>query len=264
LRPRGSGPEGLLRLLWPQPHHPSERPAPGGDRQGRGAGHRPWAGHSRGSVEGPDEVVLRAQSPGRPRPRAVPRGRDHAMKHIQIDRKRRLRDEPGTGHNRFHPDLPPIVTIEEGEEVVLDTRDGVDGQLGPSTTETNIASMEAGAVHPLTGPVFVKGAQPGDVLEVEFLDIVPQPHAFTAIVPGLGFLRDVSTTPFLVHWQIRDGWATSPRLRGVRIPGAPFMGVSGVRLRTPSSARGPRASRRCSTAAASSFRPTSPARFRAA
>ena len=150
------------------------------------------------------------------------------MKHIQIDRKRRLRDEPGTGHNRFHPDLPPIVTIEEGEEVVLDTRDGVDGQLGPSTTETNIASMEAGAVHPLTGPVFVKGAQPGDVLEVEFLDIVPQPHAFTAIVPGLGFLRDVFTTPFLVHWQIRDGWATSPRLRGVRIPGAPFMGVSGV------------------------------------
>jgi len=47
-----------------------------------------------------------------------------------------------------------------------------------------IVSMEAGAVHPLTGPVFVKSAQPGDLLEVEFLDIVPQPHAFTAIVPG--------------------------------------------------------------------------------
>jgi len=150
------------------------------------------------------------------------------MKHIQIDRKRRLRDEPETGHNRFHPDLPPIVVVEEGEEVVLDTRDGVDGQLGPSTTESNIASMEAGAVHPLTGPVFVKSAQPGDLLEVEFLDIAPQPHAFTAIVPGLGFLRDVFTQPFLVHWQIRDGWATSPQLRGVRIPGAPFMGVSGV------------------------------------
>jgi formamidase len=73
------------------------------------------------------------------------------MKHIQIDGKRRLRDEPGTGHNRFHPDLPPIVVVDEGEEVVLDTRDGVDGQLGPSTAESNIASMEAGAVHPLTG-----------------------------------------------------------------------------------------------------------------
>ena len=53
--------------------------------------------------------------------------------------------------------------------------------------------MEAGAIHPLTGPVFVKGARPGDVLEIEFLDIVPQPHAFTAIVPGLGFLRDLFT-----------------------------------------------------------------------
>jgi formamidase len=88
--------------------------------------------------------------------------------------------------------------------------------------------MDAGAVHPLTGPVFVKGAQPGDVLEVEFVDIVPQPHGFTAIIPGLGFLRDVFNTPLLVHWQVGDGWATSPQLRGVRIPGAPFMGVSGV------------------------------------
>jgi formamidase len=88
--------------------------------------------------------------------------------------------------------------------------------------------MEAGLIHPLTGPVYVKGAQPGDVLEVEFLDIIPQPHAFTAIIPGLGFLRDIYTAPFLVHWQMSDGWATSAQLPGVRIPGASFMGVSGV------------------------------------
>src|SRR5215831_8839570 len=150
------------------------------------------------------------------------------MKSIEIDRGKRLKDQPATGHNRFHPAIPPIVTVDEGEEVVLATRDGVDGQLGPGTSEANTATMEAGAIHPLTGPVFVRSARPGDVLEVEFLDIVLQPHAFTAIVPGLGFLRDVFTTPFLVHWEIRDGWATSPRLPGVRIPGAPFMGVSGV------------------------------------
>ena len=123
------------------------------------------------------------------------------MKYIQIDRKRRLRDEPGTGHNRFYPDLAPIVEVEEGEEVVLDTRDGVDGQLGPSTTEANIASMAAGAVHPLTGPVFVKGAQPGDVLEVEFLDISAQPHAFTAIVPGLGCVAgQPSSSHIALRW----------------------------------------------------------------
>src|SRR5256712_4668028 len=150
------------------------------------------------------------------------------MKSGEIDRGKRLKDQPTTGHNRFHPDVPPILSVEEGEEVVLATRDGVDGQLGPSTSEADMANMEAGAIHPLTGPVFVKGAQPGDTLETEFLDIVPQPHAFTAIVPGLGFLRDLFTTPFLVHWQIRDGWATSPKLPRVRIPGAPFMGVSGV------------------------------------
>jgi formamidase len=150
------------------------------------------------------------------------------MKRIEIDRGKRLADQPSTGHNRFHPDIPPLLEVDEGEEVVLETRDGVDGQLGPAATEASVATMEAGAVHPLTGPVAVRGAQPGDVLEVEFLDIVPQPHAFTAIIPGLGFLRDIYTTPYLVHWQIDGGWATSAQLPGVRIPGAPFMGVSGL------------------------------------
>src|SRR5229473_2638183 len=74
----------------------------------------------------------------------------------------------------------------------------------------------------------------GDILEIEFTDIVPQPTAFSAIVPGLGFLRDVFTEPFLVHWQLRDGWATSEQIPGVRIPGAPFMGVSAV---APSAAK---------------------------
>ena len=55
--------------------------------------------------------------------------------------------------------------------------------------------MDTGAVHPLTGPVLVKGARPGDVLEIEMVDVLPQPHAFTAIVPGLGFLRDLYTSP---------------------------------------------------------------------
>ena len=72
----------------------------------------------------------------------------------------------------------------------------------PATTVADFAALDAGAVHPLTGPVFVKGAQPGDILEIEFIDIIPQPTAFSAIMPGLGFLRDVMTEPFLVHWQI--------------------------------------------------------------
>jgi formamidase len=150
------------------------------------------------------------------------------MKTVTIDRKQPLRQQPDTGHNRWHPDIPPIVEVDEGEEVSLETRDGIDGHLNAKSTVADLASMDAGAVHPLTGPVLVKGARAGDLLEVEFVDIVAQPWAFTAVIPGLGFLRDVMTTPYLVHWNIADGWATSPQLPRVRVPGAPFMGVSGV------------------------------------
>jgi len=150
------------------------------------------------------------------------------MKSVTIDRNLALRNEPRTGHNRWHPDIPPIIEVEEGEEVMLETRDALEGHLNPKSTEADFASMPVGAIHPLTGPVLVKGARPGDLLDVEFVDIIPQPWAFTAILPGLGFLRDVMTTPYLVHWNIADGFATSRQLPGVRIPGAPFMGVSGV------------------------------------
>jgi formamidase len=110
----------------------------------------------------------------------------------------------------------------------MEARDAVDGQISPSSTVADLARLDANAIHPLTGPVYVKGAEPGDALEIEFLDIEPQPTAFSAIVPGLGFLRDIMTEPYLVHWTISDGWATSDQIPGVRIPGAPFMGISAV------------------------------------
>jgi formamidase len=147
---------------------------------------------------------------------------------IRIDRNKPLSAEPHGGHNRYHPDIAPALEVAEGEEVVLETRDSVDGQIGPDTSVADLAQLDGGRIHPLTGPVFVKGAEPGDMIQIEFLDIVPQPTAFSAIVPGLGFLRDVMTTPFVAHWKIRDGWATAAEIPGVRIPGAPFMGISGV------------------------------------
>lgn len=150
------------------------------------------------------------------------------MHAIRIDRTKPLAAEPQVGHNRFHPDIPPAFEIAEGEEIALETRDALDGQITPGMAAAGLAGIEAGAVHPLTGPVFVKGAAPGDMLEIEFTDIVAQPTAFSAIMPGLGFLRDRFDAPFLAHWKIADGWATSAEIPGVRIPGAPFMGVSGV------------------------------------
>jgi formamidase len=88
--------------------------------------------------------------------------------------------------------------------------------------------MDSRVVHPLTGPVFVKGAKPGDLLEVEYLEIIPQKHAWTRFVPGLGFLHDLFDHPYLVHWDLTRDWATSASLPGVRIPNAAFMGTAGV------------------------------------
>ena len=59
---------------------------------------------------------------------------------------------------------------------------------------------------------------------MEFTDIIPQPTAFSAILPGLGFLRDVMTEPFLVHWQLNDNGATSAQLVSALLPETIFGG----------------------------------------
>jgi formamidase len=148
--------------------------------------------------------------------------------HVRIDRGKTLAEEPNTGHNRWHEAIPPVVTVAPGDRVILETRDALDGQFTASSTVADVARADLMPVHPLTGPVFVEGAEPGDLLEVRIEEIRPEPFGFTAQIPGFGFLRDVLTEPHLVRWQIADGWATSADLPGVRIPGAPFMGVIGV------------------------------------
>jgi formamidase len=149
-------------------------------------------------------------------------------KSIEIDRSKPLKDEPQKGHNRWHPDIPPAVETIPGEEVTIETRDSSDGQIRPGVTAAELLKMDSRVVHPLTGPVFVKGAAPGDLLEVEYLEIVPQRHAWTRFIPGIGFLHDLFDHPYLVHWDLTKQWATSPSLPGVRIPNAAFMGTAGV------------------------------------
>ena len=151
-----------------------------------------------------------------------------AHKHIHVDRKLPLAKQPDRGHNRWHPDVAPVVRIASGSTVEMDTIDGLDGQVTPRTTPADLASLETGRAHPMTGPVHVDGAEPGDLLAVKIEQIIPANTGFTVIMPGFGFLRDLFTTPFVVHWQMANGFATSEQLPGVRIPGAPFMGVMGV------------------------------------
>jgi formamidase len=151
-----------------------------------------------------------------------------AVHEIRVDRSKTLLEEPNTGHNRWHPDIEPLVRCEAGDEVVLETRDAFDGQMGPQATLETVAAPNLDVVHPLTGPVYVEGAAPGDLLEVEILEVIPDSHGYTVQVPGFGFLRDVFPDPFMVRWDMANGWATSADLPGVRIPAAPFMGTIGL------------------------------------
>jgi formamidase len=151
-----------------------------------------------------------------------------AVHEVRIDRSKTLAEEPGTGHNRWHPDIPPIVRCDPGDEVLLDTRDALDGQVGPDTTIAEVGAVNLDVVHPLTGPVHIRDAEPGDLLEVEILDVAPEPYGFTVQLPGFGFLRDYFPEPHKISWNMADGWATSDDLPGVRIPGAPFMGTIGL------------------------------------
>ena len=150
------------------------------------------------------------------------------MKSIEIDRSKRLKDDPGKGHNRWHPGITPIIEIAPGEEVSLETRDASDGQMNPSVTVDDFAGFAGKVGHPLTGPVYIKGAKPGDLLEIEYVDIIPQSYGWTRNRPGAGFLRDLFPTSFVVHWEMKDGWATSNALPGVRIPNGSFMGTAGI------------------------------------
>ena len=147
---------------------------------------------------------------------------------IRIDRDKRLGDEPGSGHNRWHPDIAPVVKCQPGEVVILETRDAFDGQMGRGISLDDVAAVDLDLLHPLTGPVYVAGAEPGDLLDIEILDIEADTYGYTSQVPGFGFLRDEFPEPFKVNWDLADGWATSDDLPGVRIPGAPFMGTIGL------------------------------------
>ena len=150
------------------------------------------------------------------------------MKIIEIDRSKRLKEEPGKGHNRWHPDIPPVLEVDPGDEVVLEARDALDGQVKPGMTVADMDHLPRKVGHPLTGPVYIKGARPGDLLEIEYMDITPQPHGWTCNRTGIGFLRDLFPEPSLVHWEIKDGWATSDQLPGVHIPNGSFMGTAGI------------------------------------
>ncbi len=92
---------------------------------------------------------------------------------------------------------------------------------------TRVACTSASAIR-CPGPVYVSGAEPGDVLEVELVAYESADFGTTAVIPGFGFLADLFPEPYVVKWEIAEGFARSEELPGVAVPEELFAGVVGV------------------------------------
>ncbi len=147
---------------------------------------------------------------------------------LRLDRTQRLATQSGKAHNRWHPAIPPALRVDVGDEVLLDTLDALDGQIRSGHSVADASGWDLNAAHPLTGPIWINGAEAGDLLEVELLDIIPGDSGWTAQLPGFGFLRDLFPEPHLVRWRMNGKYAESADLPGVRIQEASFPGVIGV------------------------------------
>lgn len=150
---------------------------------------------------------------------------------LTVDASKRLAAEPSSGHNRWHPDIKPIARVKQDEDITVETRDGIDGQLTATSTHADAGRLDLGLGHPLTGPLYIEGASPGDVLEVELVSFEAAKMGFAAIIPGFGFLADLFTEPFVAKFELKDGFAHSHELPGVSVPADMFPGVIGI---TPS------------------------------
>jgi acetamidase/formamidase len=121
----------------------------------------------------------------------------------------------------------PVLTVDSGDTVVVRTRDVSDDQIGPDSTVDVIAGLDWDRVYPLAGPIAVNGAQPGDTLAIEVLDLHTQGWGWTAILPGLGLLSEDFPDPYLRIFDLTAGDVTYLR-EDITIPIEPFMGTMGV------------------------------------
>ena len=124
--------------------------------------------------------------------------------------------------------IEAALEIEPGEAVLLHVRDASDEQIDESSGPEDVLKLDFSHVNPVSGPVFVKGAKPGDVLAVELLEFRPQRWGWTAIIPGFGLLAEEYPEPWLRISEV-DGSGGSVRFsERVTLPYRPFPGTLGV------------------------------------
>jgi len=129
-------------------------------------------------------------------------------------------------HSRWNRALKPRLRIVSGDTVHLECVDSSGAQVHPSMTLAEYLKIDRDRIHALTGPIFVEGAEAGDVLQVDVLEVAHKGWGWTSVVSGLGFLKQRFAEPFLFIWKL-DG-EVSKSIAPAVVPLRPFCGVMGV------------------------------------
>jgi acetamidase/formamidase len=132
-------------------------------------------------------------------------------------------------HYEWNNDIDPIATVESGDVVEFECRDAREDQFDLETTIADVKAMDHGEGIPLTGPVAVEGADPGDVLQIEVLDVDHGDVGWTLFYPGereAGLLPEEFPDWGLHVWDLSDG--VGAFVDDIELPLAPFPGTVGL------------------------------------
>jgi acetamidase/formamidase len=174
--------------------------------------------------------VVKGSGGGEPEPVSI--GKGDGRKVI------RIHDHPSNIHSRWNNAIKPVAKVDEGDLVIFECRDGSDNQLSDRSSSDDVAKIDFNRVHALSGPVFVNGAEPGDVLEVEIVDVRPRySYGWTSMFAGFGLVFSNPNAavlddpdfqgPYFRLWRFSDNFAFMDQNK-VKVPLAPFMGIMGV------------------------------------
>jgi acetamidase/formamidase len=132
-------------------------------------------------------------------------------------------------HHGWDNSFPPAQTVAPGSRLHVECLDSSGGQFTPDSVTADVPGLDFGKINPVTGPIYVDGAEPGDVLKVEIEAFHPSGFGWTANIPGFGLLADQFTEPALKVWSY-DSASLAPALFSnvARVPLKPFAGTIGV------------------------------------
>jgi acetamidase/formamidase len=129
-------------------------------------------------------------------------------------------------HSRWNRALKSRLRVAPGDVVCLECVDSSGAQVNASTTLDEYLKIDRDRIHALTGPIFVEGAEAGDVLQVDVLEVAHKGWGWTSVVSGLGFLKQRFAEPFFFVWKMEGD--VSKSIAPAVVPIRPFCGVMGV------------------------------------